>query len=187
MSHLAKPRRDVARHRASILDAASRVFADQGVNASMDAVADAADVARATLYRHFPDRAALLMALYDRDMAEIAPSTEIPSADALIALIVRLARAARQAPAIAEIWRSISPGNIELQRRQNALLAHFKPLVEAGTQSGELRPDLTAADVFRIIRMIAAPSDMPGEEDQVPDVAAERLLDLVLNGVRRRG
>lgn len=186
MSQLAKPRRDVARHRAAILDAAARVFAVQGVNTSLDVVSEAADVGRATLYRHFPDRAALLMALYDRDISSFVETAEPPSAEGLIVLIGRLARAAREAPAIAETWRAMAPGNMELQHRQSVMLERFAPLVSAGIISGDFRADLKPTDVFRIIRMVAAPADMPGEEGHDQDAAADRLLDLVLNGLRRR-
>ena len=45
---------------AAILDGAAQIFAVQGEHASMNDVADAAGVARATVYRYFPNRDALL-------------------------------------------------------------------------------------------------------------------------------
>ncbi|MDN3239622.1 TetR/AcrR family transcriptional regulator [Glycomyces tritici] len=61
-----KERADAARNRAAILDAAARLFADQGVEAvSMDKVAAAAGVGKGTLFRRFGDKAGLAAALLD--------------------------------------------------------------------------------------------------------------------------
>lgn len=170
-----------------MIDAASRVFTEQGVHVPMESVAAAADVARATLYRHFPDRAALLLALYDREVEELFPADESPaSPEALIAMIARLARASRQAPALAEAWRAIAPDHPEFLQRQQDMLARFETPLAAAIEAGVLRPDLTVHDIFRVIRMVATPSRLPGQADHDDDQSAERLLDLVLNGLRRR-
>jgi AcrR family transcriptional regulator len=56
-------RRDAAANRERILDAARRLFAEQGLEASMDEVARAACVGPATLYRRFPTKEALIDAI----------------------------------------------------------------------------------------------------------------------------
>ena len=59
-------RADAARNRRSILSAARRLFAQHGVHAvSLEQVAREAGVGRATLFRRFKDRGALLQALLD--------------------------------------------------------------------------------------------------------------------------
>ncbi len=59
-------RGDAARNRARVLEAASRLFDEQGVEAvTMDAVACAAGVGKGTLFRRFGDRAGLCLALLD--------------------------------------------------------------------------------------------------------------------------
>lgn len=57
------PRRDARENRAHILEIAGRVFVEGGVEVSMDAIARHAGVGSATLYRHFPTKDALLVAL----------------------------------------------------------------------------------------------------------------------------
>jgi AcrR family transcriptional regulator len=59
-------RADAARNRERILQAAERLFAERGVETvSMDAIAEAAGVGKATLFRRFGDRAGLALALLD--------------------------------------------------------------------------------------------------------------------------
>ena len=49
-------RKDVIHNRAALLDAARAVFADHGLDAPLDLIAEKAGVGRGTLYRHFADR-----------------------------------------------------------------------------------------------------------------------------------
>jgi AcrR family transcriptional regulator len=61
-----RERADAARNRAVVLDAAARLFAEQGVEAvSMDQVATAAGVGKGTLFRRFGDKSGLAAALLD--------------------------------------------------------------------------------------------------------------------------
>ncbi|GAA2334160.1 TetR/AcrR family transcriptional regulator [Streptomyces kunmingensis] len=56
-------RTDKQRNRVHILEVAEQFFAEQGISGSMDAIAKRAGVGAGTLYRHFPNREALLAAL----------------------------------------------------------------------------------------------------------------------------
>ncbi|GGN99577.1 TetR/AcrR family transcriptional regulator [Nocardia rhizosphaerihabitans] len=58
-----KPRADVQRNRAALLETAQRHFLRHGVGTSLEAVAKDAGVGPGTLYRHFPTREALLAAV----------------------------------------------------------------------------------------------------------------------------
>jgi AcrR family transcriptional regulator len=61
-----KERADAARNRVRVLAAAERLFAERGATSvSMEDVARAAGVGKGTLYRRYPDRAALAVALLD--------------------------------------------------------------------------------------------------------------------------
>ncbi|MEU4012342.1 helix-turn-helix domain-containing protein [Streptomyces pseudogriseolus] len=58
-----RQRTDKQRNRTHILEVAEQFFAEQGISGSMDAIAKRAGVGSGTLYRHFPNREALLAAL----------------------------------------------------------------------------------------------------------------------------
>ncbi len=61
-----RERADAARNRVAVLDAASRLFHEHGVDAvSMDAIAAAAGVGKGTLFRRFGDKSGLAVALLD--------------------------------------------------------------------------------------------------------------------------
>ena len=58
--NMGRPRTEQAH--ARVLDAAARLFADHGIDAtSMDAIAEASSVSKATIYKHWPDKGALCL------------------------------------------------------------------------------------------------------------------------------
>ena len=71
-----RPRADVQRNRAALLEAAQRHFLQHGVGASLDAVAKDAGVGAGTLYRHFPTREALLAAVLQTRSEELVARHE---------------------------------------------------------------------------------------------------------------
>src|SRR5207302_6968734 len=71
-----RPRADAVRNRERVLEAAKAVFSAGGSDASLEAVARAADVGIGTLYRHFPTREALFEAVYRREVQQLADLAE---------------------------------------------------------------------------------------------------------------
>ncbi|MET7541573.1 helix-turn-helix domain-containing protein [Streptomyces sp. NPDC005507] len=66
-----RPRADVQRNRAALLETAQRHFLQHGVGTSLEAVAKEAGVGPGTLYRHFPTREALLAAVLQTRSEEL--------------------------------------------------------------------------------------------------------------------
>jgi AcrR family transcriptional regulator len=64
-------RADAERNRRRILDAAATVFAERGLDVSFDDIAAAAGVGVGTVYRRFPDKDALIEALFEAKIREI--------------------------------------------------------------------------------------------------------------------
>src|ERR1700739_1364561 len=67
-----KPRADAQRNRERILEVAKREFTRSGANASLEEIAKKAAVGPGTLYRHFPTREELLVAVYRSEMEKLA-------------------------------------------------------------------------------------------------------------------
>lgn len=67
-----QPRRaDAQRNRELLLAAAREVFSQHGTDAPLDEVARRAGIGNATLYRHFPDRRELLIAVYADELTAL--------------------------------------------------------------------------------------------------------------------
>lgn len=76
--HAARPKRaDARRNEESLLDAAAAIFVESGVEAPVRDIAARAGVGTATIYRHFPTRADLVIAVYRHQVeacAEAGPA-----------------------------------------------------------------------------------------------------------------
>src|SRR5580658_3535763 len=77
-----KPMRaDARRNRERLITAAREVFAEQGANASMEAIAKYAGVGVGTLYRHFPTRMDVVEAVYESDVEELSEAARRVNAE----------------------------------------------------------------------------------------------------------
>ncbi|RWX81871.1 TetR/AcrR family transcriptional regulator [Neorhizobium lilium] len=80
-----RTRKDAQHNRTQILDVARQAFSSDGVEVSMDAIARQSGLGSATLYRHFPNKDALLAALLDEhyeDMLQKKTVIEAEESDA---------------------------------------------------------------------------------------------------------
>src|SRR3954453_17904620 len=75
------PRKDAARNRQRILDAAKELFADRGLSATLHDIAARAGVGVGTIYRHFPDKKPLIDAIFEEHLAELTALFEQGLAD----------------------------------------------------------------------------------------------------------
>lgn len=173
---MAGTRSDAVRNRTRLVHAATTVFAAQGVTAPLEAVAAAADVSRATLYRHFPTRADLAAAVYEENLnlieAQAARLTATPSG-------------------LRELFGYV----LDLQERSQALLpgpgtgehprldalaartaAAFAPLVAAAHERGEVHAGVGVDDVLLALQLAQwAATSAPEVGDRHTGV--RRLLD----------
>jgi AcrR family transcriptional regulator len=130
---------------AAILDAAAHVFAEKGTAANLADVAAAAGVSRATLYRYYPNREALLKALAAHALTELANRLNDAALERATVeeAIERLARALvavgdRYAVLAGE---QCSPDRADAERLVGAPM---RAVFERGIASGLLRQDLPA-------------------------------------------
>jgi TetR/AcrR family transcriptional repressor of mexCD-oprJ operon len=135
----------------AILDAAARVFSEQGTAANLADVAAAAGVSRATLYRYYPSREALLRALGAHALNELA--NRLNDAGLERATVEEaIERLARALVAVGDrysvlVGEQCPPDEAEAER---LVVAPMRAVFERGITSGVLRQDLPA-DVLRTL------------------------------------
>ena len=172
-------RSDAALRRDQILDAANAVFSERGITAPLDLVVTRAGVGRATLYRNFPDRAALVEALFERAMAELEAGA--PGQD-LFALVEQVGLHIVAAPAIADYWRALEPGHPGAKAARERLARLFRAPLAQATARKTCRPDLRAADLVLVCGMLGAA--LRGGTPASRRTLVRRALELVAGGVQ---
>ncbi|MGY0059648.1 TetR/AcrR family transcriptional regulator [Streptomyces sp. LZ34] len=183
----ARPQRaDARRNYARLLAAAEAEVAVHGAEVSLEQVARTAQVGSATLRRHFPNRQALLTAVFRRRIEALcALATDLATREAprtallewlrAVAHYVTSARGMAASLALAE-----SPG--EAEHCFTYLATAGDPLIRRAAATGAVRADATAADLLTVVIGIALATE------HHPNGAAEvdRLLTLVTEGLGPR-
>lgn len=177
-------RSDAAARRALILDAADHVFGNHGVTAPLDLVVARAKVGRATLYRNFPDRAALIEALLQRTVERIGQHVaELGDRDdALFELLDGMARRIVESPALADYWRAVHPDDPAVKHAREAVRALVEGPIQRAVAAGLCRSDLTSTDISLISGMLGAA--LRGKTRDERTVLARRALQLLRGGLQ---
>ena len=129
---------------AGILDIAAGVLADRGEAASMVDIADAAGVGRATLYRYFPNREALVRALYETALTDLAARITDAQLDS-VPVAEAVARLTRAVIAATSKYRALGLFTKTLDESRQAdrdLFEPFRALFHRAAAEGALRTDV---------------------------------------------
>jgi AcrR family transcriptional regulator len=178
-------RKDAERSRTAILTAARELFGS-GRDVPMYEIGRYAGVGQATLYRHFPDRSALIAALAREHVTRIeAVAAQHDDNDQAVFAVLRAATEMLVSlHGVVGILRqdvSLAPVLHELRQRMLAVLDHA---LDNSRGSGELRVDLEARDLQLVLNMITgALNGIPTPAERA--AAAQRALELAVTGIRR--
>jgi AcrR family transcriptional regulator len=185
-SESSSPRFD--RTAAAILDAAAHVLAEHGGSANMAEVAHWAGVSRATLYRYYPNREALLEALASQALADTAARladaglerAPVPEA---IERIVRALVAIGDRYAVL-IREHIHP---DPETAQRLLGDPIRAVFERGRSEGLLRDDQPIEVQLRLFGgLLIAAMKLTGEKQLGLEETAAATTAFFLDGARRR-
>src|SRR3954467_3833842 len=183
---LTRPRRaDARRNYEKVLAAASEEFAEGGQATALEEIGRRAGVGIGTLYRHFPNRQALVEALYLEEVEEVCRSAiEQPAgADPWWALNGWFGRfiaylATKRARA-AELLNYLDRDAELFKASRAALFEAGEPLLRRAQDAGVVRRDV---DIAEVIQMVMGIAKIPaGDQRQT-----EHILRIALDGLRYR-
>lgn len=177
-------RADAQRNTDALLAAALAVFATSGVDAPVREIAEKAGVGIGTLYRHFPQRADLIAAVFRREIDACADAASILAAEhdpgeALAKWMQRYAAFVATKRGLAAALHSGDPAF-------NTLPAYFdtrlrpalRTLLDAAVRAGEVRTDIDADDLLSAVASLCM-----SIHDDRPDYA-RRMVALLVDGLR---
>ncbi len=152
-----RPRRaDGARNFDAIVNAAREAFLTDGADTALEIVSDRAGVGIATLYRNFPTREALLEHLYVEEIqAIVADAASVEGLAPWEGMTVWVRRFVEHLGNKRSLALAIAPDSEVFHACRLAILGAAAPIVDRVRSSGDLRQDVTDADLARAIYGIA--------------------------------
>ena len=183
----ATPRRrraDAVRNSEAVLEAAKAAFAASGVDAPMRDIAARAGVGVGTIYRNYPLRSDLIIAVFRRELDATAAeadrlAAEYPPAEALRRWSEALARFVATKRGFASALHSGDPAYQPLPSQFLGVLApKVQCMLDAGAQDGTIRSDIRAEDLIYALSRLADtyPGDSGGHAARMTDVLLDGLL-----------
>jgi len=152
-----KQRADAQRNRERILEIAKKEFTKAGVNASLEEIAKRAGVGPGTLYRHFPTRGDLLVAVYRSEMEKLAAAERrladtLPPVEALRAWLLLFVDAVETKHIIAPVLNTLvgDPKKV-FEAFHGQIHEALRALVKRAIKSGDIRKDLDPIDLLRAL------------------------------------
>ncbi|WP_369029648.1 MULTISPECIES: TetR/AcrR family transcriptional regulator [Streptomyces] len=181
-------RADARQNVEQILEVAQEVFADLGYQASIAEVARRSGLGMGTIYRHFPNKTALVEHVAVKVMRESVDEVrralaEQPATWAAFTRVVRHMVRLRSSQLFpVSRGRAKEPGP-ELAEVRTRLLTALEDLVARTQRAGALRQDVTAYDIVLMLNSI--PPRLPDPDDAGPTVdLGDRCVGVLLDGLR---
>jgi AcrR family transcriptional regulator len=174
-------RADAQRNYERLLAAAAEVFGERGAGAPLDEIARRAGIGNATMYRHFPTRSDLLIAVYADEVAALCArgAALLDASDAGAALFEWLEAFIGHVAGKRELAHAIpadsgTPRSELFRRWHGSMHETAGALVERAQHAGAVRLGVTAADLLALANGIALAAADAGQ--------ARRLLALARQG-----
>ncbi len=175
-------RLDARQNRDRILEVAREAFA-AGDEPSMNQIAQRAGVGPGTLYRNYPSRESLAMAVYQQEIERLVDSVpallaRLTPVEALGAWTTDLVSAMRKKHGLGD---ALSPGAHQVITEQSygPVIEAITQLLAAGQADGTIRPDADPRDFLQFTGALWRAA--PGKGDR-----SQAMLGLLLDGLQHR-
>jgi AcrR family transcriptional regulator len=177
-------RADAQRNLDALLQAAMAVFATSGVDAPVRQIAEKAGVGVGTVYRHFPQRSDLIVAVFRREVdacadAAAALATEHEPGEALARWMQRYVDFISAKRGLAAALHSGNPAYDTLPAYfQKRLRPALQTLLEAAAAAGEVHAGVEPGDLLKAVASLCAPAH------NGDPAHARRMVALLADGLR---
>ncbi|GAB2480182.1 TetR/AcrR family transcriptional regulator [Jatrophihabitans fulvus] len=178
-------RRDAARNRAALVQAGREVFAERGLDASLDDIAARAGVGVGTAYRHFANKHELAKAIFTEEIERIIAFAEDAAADpdpwnGVVRFLEEAVGAQSRDRGLREVMMGVHD-EVDTERINDAMSPTLARLVDRAKAAGAVRADAESSDLGAAVLMLCAVSEVYG--GQSPDVW-RRYVPILLDGLR---
>ena len=180
-------RADARRNYDRLVSVAHDVFAEQGVNASLEEIARRAEVGTGTLYRHFPTREALLSTVMESAFtSQHAYACDLMKRDDAAEAFEDYIRYWIRHTAVykglaAEVMKAAIEGNAPaLASTCVYARTDSETLLLRAQESGQIRGDVTQMDIWRLLHGVA----MAVKDTEIDQETARTMVDVILKGLR---
>jgi len=179
------PRADSVRNRARVLAAAETVFAEQGLSAPVDVIAEKAGVGVGTLYRHFPTKEKLYEAILIERVVEITADARarLGSDDPGTAFFGFLEHLVDQSSLKRDLINAMAGAGVVFEvvaaEAKLELEAAMSELLAAAQSAGSVRSDVTPAVVVSLVGATCMAADQPHGSP-----SPQQMLTIVCDGLR---
>jgi AcrR family transcriptional regulator len=176
---------DAQRNRERILEVAKEAFTRWGADTSLDDIAKQSGVGPGTLYRHFPTREDLLVAVYRTEMEKLAAAEKkfaatMPPIEALRGWLLLFVDAVAAKQIIAPALNTLVGDPKKVFEASHAQIWEvIRALVKRAIKSGDIRKDLDPIDLLRALIGVANVATSPDWQQ-----SARRLVDILVIGSR---
>ncbi len=178
-------RADARRNVSALLDAALAVFTTSGVDAPVREIADKAGVGVGTLYRHFPQRTDLVVAVFHKEVDACAEAASLMSAqfEPAEALDRWLHRYIDFIGTKRGLALALQPGNPIFEKLALYLQDRLRPalsnLLVNAAQAGRVRRDVDPSELLMAIAHLCSSTGSEGVTEQ-----SRRMVQLLIDGLR---
>jgi AcrR family transcriptional regulator len=182
-------RADAERNRARILAAAGEIFAERGLDVSLDDVAAHAGVGVGTVYRRFPDKDTLIDALFedkiDRAVALADEALEIEDPwDGFTTFMRGMCRMQAEDRGFKDALVHRGRGRERVAGARERIAPRAMKLLARAQEAGAVRADLGPFDVPMLNLVVSLIADRT--RDVAPDYW-ERVLTILIDGISAQG
>ena len=179
-------RADAERNRQRIVEAARAVFAERGLDAPLEAIAQRAGVGQATLYRRFPRREDLVVACFAPKLAEYAAAVDealaAPDAWAGFCAFVEQVCAMQAADrGVQDVLTTTFPTARAVEAQRARAFERLTELIRRAQAQGGLRADFVPEDV--VLLLMANAGVVQAMRAAAPE-AWRRFVGLTLDALR---